>query len=84
MLQAAAAVVLFVSGWGTAQIGRGVPVDERYMLLLWEGPEFRADQSLAEEYGTWGRTVGESGIPISGDELGPSRRWWCADYVPLN
>ncbi|MCH7532891.1 MAG: hypothetical protein IIB36_14200 [Gemmatimonadetes bacterium] len=54
------------------------------MLLLWEGPEFRADQSLAEEYGTWGRTVGESGIPISGDELGPSRRWWCADYVPLN
>lgn len=77
-------MVLFLSGWGTAQIGRGVPVDERYMLLLWEGPEFRADQSLAEEYATWGRTVGESGIPISGDELGPSRRWWFADYVPLN
>ena len=74
MLQAAAAVVLFLSGWGTAQIGRGVPLEGQYMLLLWEGPEFQPDPSLAEQYGTWGRDVGQSGIPISGDELGPSSR----------
>ncbi len=78
MLQAAAGVVLFLTGWGggwgTAQIDRSVPVDEQYMLLLWEGPEFEADQSLAEEYGAWGRTVGESGVAVSGEELGSSRQ----------
>ena len=46
---------------------------EQHMLLLWEGPGFQPDESVAEEYGAWGRAVAESGVAISGDELAPER-----------
>jgi len=76
-LRAAAAVVLFFAGWSSATVAGGVPVADlvspgggQYMLLLWEGPEFRPDESLAVEYGAWGQAVAESGVALSGDELG--------------
>lgn len=84
-LQAAAAVVVFMTGWaagasvsdgaGTAPVG---PADAGpgVMLLLWEGGGFDASgdaEATAAEYAAWARSVAGTGVAISGEELGAGR-----------
>ncbi len=76
----AAAVVVFVAGWGAGRASAGatpaVPVAPTHMLLVWEHGD--ADPSvpveaIAAEYGSWMRDVAATGTPIRGQELGEAR-----------
>jgi hypothetical protein len=74
----AAALVLFVAGWAVGQRPTTATpaAEDRFMLLLWEGPDFGAGApagSLAAEYGAWAASLAGEGITISGSELGSTR-----------
>lgn len=75
-LAAAAAVALFVGGYFTGQEGRGTPAPElpRFLLLLYEGPEYRntppgREEERVREYGEWAAERGALGQLESGEKL---------------
>ena len=54
----------------------GASTSSRFMLLLYEGPDFGAGVdpgSFAAAYGAWAEGVATEGIPIEGDELSYDR-----------
>ena len=77
-LRLAAGLVLFGAGWGLGLRQEASPVStgSRFMLLLWEGPDFGAGApvgAVADEYAEWAASAGRRGISLSGNELGPER-----------
>lgn len=75
-LVAAAAVALFVGGYFTGQGGRGMPAPDlpRFLLLLYEGPEYRdippgREAERVREYGRWAAERGALGQLESGEKL---------------
>ena len=92
LLRIAAAVTIFIAGFATARLiapadgpgdvaipAAGEPAgdgERRYMLLLWERPDFAADvppERLVAEYTAWAAATARTGIAISGHELGVER-----------
>lgn len=68
----AAALALFALGWALGR--RPAAADRRpaFALLLYEGSDFRRDQSEAEsiaEYGAWAAALRSRGTPVSGEAL---------------
>jgi hypothetical protein len=75
-LAAAAAVALFAGGFLAGQRGGQVPAGElpRFVLLLYEGPEYRAspagqEQDRVREYSSWARERGARGQLEAGEKL---------------
>jgi len=75
-LAAAAAIVLFVGGYLTGQRERVTAPDElpRFVLLLYEGPEYRRtapgqEQERVREYSEWARERGVRGELEAGEKL---------------
>jgi hypothetical protein len=75
-LAAAAAVVLFAGGFLAGQRGGQAPAGElpRFVLLLYEGPEYRntppgQEQDRVREYADWARERGAKGELEAGEKL---------------
>jgi hypothetical protein len=75
-IAAAAATVLFVGGYLAGQRGGEAPAGElpRFMLLLYEGPEYRhtppgQEQERVREYSEWARERGARGELEAGEKL---------------
>lgn len=92
LLRIAAAITIFIAGFATARLitPAAAPGDvatpaadepagdggRRYMLLLWERPDFATDvppERLVAEYTAWAVATARTGIDISGHELGVER-----------
>jgi hypothetical protein len=92
LLRAAAAITIFIAGFASARLITSAEVPDdvaaptagepagdrgpRYMLLLWEPPDFAADiphERLVAEYTAWAVATARSGVHISGHELGAER-----------
>jgi len=77
----AAALALFSLGWAVGRRPVSLPsaVDSRpaFALLLYEGGDFRRDQSEAEsiaEYGAWAATLRARGTLVKGEALDTAAR----------
>jgi hypothetical protein len=75
-LAAAAAVALFAGGFFAGRQAGGPPADAlpRFVLLLYEGPEYRStapghEQDRVREYAGWARERGASGELEAGEKL---------------
>ncbi len=75
-LAAAAAVALFAGGFLVGQRGGQVPAGDlpRFVLLLYEGPEYRStppgqEQDRVREYSEWARERGAKGELEAGEKL---------------
>jgi len=94
VLQLAAALVVFAVGWGLgastpwalapADVAGPSGSAAGYMMLLWENeaPSPSDDPAdVAEAYASWARSLAESGIAVSGEELG-AERVFVGDVAP--
>jgi hypothetical protein len=77
-MAAAAAVVLFASGFAVGRVATEAPTPDagsnQYALLLYEGANYRDPQSgsvedRVAEYRTWARELSQRGMRVSGERL---------------
>lgn len=74
IVQATAAVLLLATGFATGRHSVTSPADTRpsYMLLLYEGPDFRRDRPEAAaiaEYDAWAAGLRARGVVVHGEAL---------------